>query len=144
MDRRCLMLWALGFVAFMGCGRPPTSAVVRGRVVLGAEPLPGGLIRFYSDAAAGRWSGATIESDGSYVVPDVPLGRCTVTVDTSNLKNIPAPRRLPGVPLPPGVAAESASQSVYRAVAPRYAAVQSSPLTVEVKPGENAHDFQVE
>jgi hypothetical protein len=144
MDRRYLILWALGCVACMGCGAPPTSAVVRGRVEFGTEPLPGGLIRFYSKTTAGRWSGATIEADGRYVVPDVPLGLCTVTVDTSNLKNIPAPRRLPGVPLPPGVVDDAASQPVYRAVAPRFAAAQSSPLAVEVKPGENVHDIQVE
>jgi hypothetical protein len=48
------------------------------------------------------------------------------------------------VPLPPGVVDDAASQPVYRAVAPRFAAAQSSPLAVEVKPGENVHDIQVE
>lgn len=135
----------IGMVAFIGlvagCGRPPTTAVVRGRVSVAGEPLSGGLIRFYARDTPARWSGATIEADGTYAVPDVPLGECVITVDTSNLKGLPRPQR---VATASDAGDASAPQPEYRPIAAQYADVKSSPLAVEVKPGGNVHDFQVD
>lgn len=147
MKPTCLFPCLIGLVFFLGCGRPPVTAVVRGRIMLGEDSLPGGLIRFHRADDMSRWSGGTIEADGGYTVPDAPLGRCAVTIDTSNLKNLPAPRRLPvgpGTPSPPGTPDASAPQAAYRLIAKKYATVESSPLVAEVKPGTNTLDFQVE
>lgn len=141
--RRLLLLMIIGISGCVGCGRPATTAAVRGRVTIKTSPLPGGLIRFHSVESESRWSGATIEGDGTYLVPDVPLGRCVVTIDTSNLKNLPAPRSVPGAPVPPG-GDPSLSPQRYQPVAKHYATVEATPLKVEVKLGENVHDFMVD
>lgn len=137
----------LGLMAHSGCGRPATTAEVRGRVSLDGAPLPGGLIRFFSAETATRWSGGTIEADGSYTVPDVPLGRCAVTIDTSNLKNLPVPRR--AAPMadgssPPGTPDASQPLSAYRAIDVKFSAAATTPLGADVKPGRNVLDFQLE
>lgn len=149
MTRVVVMLVVLGLTVCSGCGPPPTTALVRGRVTIGGDPLPGGLIRFFSSESekAARWSGGAIEADGSYAVPDAPLGRCTVTVDTSNLKNLPAPRpvaKMADGSLPPGTPDPSQPKTAYRPIAAKFSAAATSPLAVEVKQGKNVIDLQVE
>jgi len=150
--QRC---WLLGVAAItaglVGCGAPATKAVVRGTVSIAGKALPGGLIGFHSTTDPTRWSAGRIDGDGSYLVPDAPVGPCKVTVDTAMLRGRrpPPPPSGPTVtgPTPGGLPGGSGLPPVttkFVAIDSRFSDSASTPLTVEVAPGENSFAFTVE
>jgi hypothetical protein len=81
---RSFILVAAAAVA--GCGDKDARAPVSGKVtVAGKGPLAGGSIRFVSAADPNRSSSGQIKSDGTYMVPDAPVGECKVVIDNSHL-----------------------------------------------------------
>ena len=84
-----------------------TTAVVRGKVLQkNGEPLPGGSVTFYAtDNAKAQPQTAQIKFDGTYEMPQAPVGNVKVTV--SNLELMEGGVRPPvglggGVPARPG------------------------------------------
>jgi hypothetical protein len=81
--------------AVAGCGGEKRVAV-SGKVTVGGKPLTGGSIRFVSVADPNRSGGGQIKADGTYEVPDAPVGECKVTIDNSHLD--PAANKTSGLP----------------------------------------------
>lgn len=133
----------------VGCGPPPTSGVVRGRVSIGDRSLPGGMIGFHSTQDAARWSAGQIAVDGTYLVPDAPLGPCTVTIDTTMLKDRPrfsAAAAADG-PTPGGLPGGSgivAQEPEFVPIRQQFGSIDQSPLSATITAGENRCDFSVE
>jgi len=88
----------LAALALAGCGAKGT---VSGQVKFNGRPLPWGQITFLSEAGDKPVLHAPVR-DGSYTVPEVPVGSARVTVTTTPP---PAP-----IKLPPGVKPVQASE----------------------------------
>jgi hypothetical protein len=75
---RVAALALLAAAALAGChsNRPLT---ITGKVTLKGRPLPSGIVRFFY--GTDRQSMATVETDGTFAVTDVPPGPVTVTVE---------------------------------------------------------------
>ena len=130
-----------------------------GRVV--AAWVAGGSIRFHPTAADSKSkpSGGVIGADGSYSVPDAPIGACKVTVDTglakgAATKNEPkgpgadVMKKMQGPPagmpaMGGGNGAGFVSGTKPIAIEAAYASAATTPLTAEVKRGANTHNFEV-
>lgn len=136
-------------VVVLGCGPQPTSGVVRGRVSIGGRPLPGGMIGFHSTQDATRWSAGQIAVDGTYLVPDAPLGPCTVTIDTTMLKGRPRLSNATAAdgPTPgglPGGSGVVAQEPEFVPIRQQFISVAQSPLSAAITAGENRFDFTVD
>lgn len=90
--RRAIVATAL-LACLGGCsgGGGPPSGTVTGKVTIDGQPVTGGSIRFHPTATdtKSKPSGGVIGADGSYSVPDAPVGACKVTVDTGVAKGAP-------------------------------------------------------
>lgn len=148
---RCaVVLLVLTVFVVVGCGPPPSQAVVRGSVVVAGKPLPGGLIGFHLRSDPDRWSAGRIDPDGTYLVPDAPIGPCAVTTDTAMLRGRRQPPPLgpvltgltPGG-LPGGSGLEP-QNIAFVAIDKKFSDKATSPLAAEVTGGENSIDFAVE
>lgn len=143
-----------------GGGGPPSGSVT-GKVTIDGQPLTGGSIRFHpaSAEAKSKASGGVIGPDGSYSVPDAPLGACKVTVDTGLAKGA-APKNEPKGPgadvmkkmqgPPAGMPAMGGGNGAgfgggTKAVPiePAYTSPSTTPLTADVKRGTNTLNFEV-
>jgi len=94
-------LFALGLAvlfALTGCNSDRRAPVSGKITVSGKGPLPGGNIRFVSVADPNRVGGALIKPDGTYEVPDAPLGECKVVVDNTHLDPNANKGTAPGTP----------------------------------------------
>lgn len=75
---------ALGFLAMAvfcssGCGPGiKDRGIVRGKVTIGGKPLNSGTVQFVT--ADNRAASTTIKEDGTYELPDAPVGECKITV----------------------------------------------------------------
>ena len=100
-SRRALLA-SLLLASVGGCsgGGGPPSGGVTGKVTVDGQPVTGGSIRFYPVSAdsKSKASGGVIGPDGSYAVPDAPLGACTVTVDTGATKGAATKNPAPNGP----------------------------------------------
>ena len=102
-----------------------------------------------------------IGADGSYSVPDAPLGACTVTIDTGATKGAATKNAAaagPGADImkkmqgPPagmpamggGNGAGFVSGTKLVPIEAAYASPATTPLKADVKRGANTHDFKVE
>ena len=154
---------ALAIALIAGCngGGAPPSGSVSGKVTIDGKPLTGGSIRFHATSpdAKVKASGGVITADGSYIVPDAPIGPCKVTVDTgvrSGEKSKVAPagpsadvmKKMQGPPagMPamgggagPGFASGEKAMPIEAA----YSSVSTTPLSADVKRGANAANFEV-
>jgi len=86
--RTKLLLVPVGIVCLMalaGCSGDRRVSV-HGKVTLaGKGPLGGGNIQFVSVADPTKVGGGLIKPDGSYMVPDAPVGDCKVVIDNTHL-----------------------------------------------------------
>jgi len=164
LPSRRAVLASLAFAPLGGCsgsGAPP-SGTVTGKVTIDGQPLTGGAIRFHPSSAEGKSkaSGGVIGADGSYSVPDAPLGACTVTIDTgatkgAATKNSPAagpgadimkkmqgpPAGMPAMGGGNGAGFVSGTKPV--PIEAAYASPATTPLKADVKRGANAFNFEV-
>jgi hypothetical protein len=151
----------LAVLPLAGCAdaRPtpaPTTATVSGRVtVAGKGPLTGANIRFVSVADPNKVGSGQVKSDGTYMVPDAPVGECKVVIDNAHLdpSQNPAAAR-PWVPTPRGEKADAEpnvptlgrddwTSQKFVQIDPAYGRPESTPLRVTVEQGEGTKDFDV-
>jgi hypothetical protein len=145
-------LFAVPWLA--GCTPAPTTGQVSGKVsVAGKGPLTGGTIIFVSAADAKRAGTGTIKPDGTYDVPNAPLGECKVTVDNLSLKGTAAMGAPPpsvsgqtgavpkGLEIPTGMGAMG--KGTYIPIDPTFAKPESTSLKASVNKGTNTADFEV-
>ena len=129
--------------ACIGCGPSrPEMAAVHGRVTYQGKPVVEGTIVFYPEK--GRPATGTLAPDGSYRLTTFDandgamLGRHHVTIEarriTAPMMQGEAAGEEVGVYGPP---------KVEWLLPEKYAGRDSSPLTAEVKPGDNTIDFDL-
>jgi len=136
-------------LACVGCG--PRRGSVAGVVLSGktgkAVPL-GHVTLIASDGSA---FAAPIAADGSYALPDVPVGLARLGVTSLN-PNAPAVAARPGPAKPPhgaapaaaGVAVSAAARKGWFPIPARLADPLASGLAVTVAPGATRHDIRVD
>ena len=144
-----------GLLAFAanGCG-PDYKAVanVRGTVKMGKQHLTTGTVMFHNKD--GRTASASILPDGKYVLPDAPIGECTVTVtvpfsplDPSIRAKMQGKFKLKdGSDSPDGgpkipIMGEMPKQIV--PIPDRFSKPETSGLTYKVEKGEHVYDIQL-
>ena len=92
---------------------------IKGKVTYKGRPLPDGVIGFWSEQHTVKTS---IEKDGSYDLPSLPVGEYRITVSTKHLKGKPG----------------------YVALPEKYGSQKTSGLKVQVKPGQNIYDVKLD
>ena len=126
-------LVALGLVA--GCGggeKGPNSGAkneVSGKVTLGVKPVAGQVVFVFS---GGKEVSAPITGDGTYTLPDAPLGTARVYI------------RAMGGPVGPKGGPEMPKEGPGGSGAappPKYQSAATSGLTFEVKAGKQTYDI---
>jgi hypothetical protein len=129
-----------------GCGGPsrPETAPTSGRVTYKGQPVAGGRIVFFPEpSGAGRQAIGTIGPDGRYSLTTfrdgdgAVLGRHRVTIKATRVTGPPSPE-------------EAADQmrrgvdlGVEWLVPKKYSRPETSPLTADVKRGDNTIDFDL-
>lgn len=147
--RKKALFILLGSAAMMvcGCGRSlPETAIVRGQVTVGTNPLTEGMITFFPEK--GRAATSRIEPDGTFRLTTFKpgdgaiLGQHRVTIDAVKLSGAvgPVPTSFEEELVMGGI--PSGGQVVWL-VPQEYATLQTTKLTAEVKPGENEIDFDL-
>ena len=129
-------------VAAIGCGAKssgPVTYPVTGKVTLAGSPVEDAAVRFVPDSPDLGISGATAQtqSDGSFnVMIEFDMGR-------SSKEGLPAgDYRVSIIKVEHPAGAPSLSKPPQNTLPPKYAAVESTPLTATVRPeGENHFEF---
>lgn len=146
-----LLVLAGILLVLAGCG-PKGRAVVKGQVMFFDKKLTAGTVAFHS--ADGRIGSGNIDFTGNYMVPDAPIGPCTVTVRVPTVTQKPTgaqaqgfgkpPKGLPPMRSPSGEDAgpqEADSTMIDPSkivqIPGKYAKPESSGLTYTVERGEN-------
>ncbi len=96
INKLLLATGLFSLLAITGCGGDRRSPVKGTVNVAGKGPLTGGNIRFVLVSDQTKMSGGIIKPDGTYEVPDAPVGECLVVIDNSHLD----PNSLKGISLP--------------------------------------------
>jgi hypothetical protein len=118
-------------VVLSGCSR---TASVSGTVTLEDVPLKGGGTITFQPVKGGAGASGTIADDGTYTIPNAPIGECSVTVGSGGAKyNLGTQKgqRRPVIP-----------RSLNN-VPKKFADPSTSGLKVTVKGGEQAIDIQL-
>ena len=159
-------LWATGLVTCCalllttgtGCGPDYKSrGVVKGKVTTGKKNLTTGTVMFYGKN--GITASATIGEDGSYEMPDAPLGECKVTVTVMAMPQDPSVRarmkgggpKMPQGPKDPNSteASEPALPSGAKfpsTIVPidiKYSSPDTSGLSFTVQKGDNTYNIEL-
>ena len=138
--RRSLALWPLAILVASGCG--PALGTVTGTVRIGETPLRAGAIRFLGPD--GRLVTGSVD-DGSFHLAGVSPGTNRVSV-----VSLPVLEGFtwinPEEPRDPATLPSSAPQPVLRSqeIPARFAEVESSPLSYEIRPGSQALEVRLE
>jgi len=141
-----LLLFLIALSA--GCGpNYKARGAVKGKVSFAGKSLTAGTVMFYGQQGNMTGSGA-ITPDGSYFVPDAPLGEVKITVSVppvpfGGLKHL---KGAPTGPVMPGSTAPADLGKIPSQVIPipeKYAKVETTPLTFSVKRGEQTHDIDL-
>jgi hypothetical protein len=105
---------------WMGCDSGPELrpgwAVVSGTVTFKGQPLPGGSVILCTDEQPAVMRGGAIREDGTFKL-DAPIGPAKIAIHTIDMKTVKPER--------------------YVEIPKKYATIEQSGLTYEVKPGEN-------
>jgi hypothetical protein len=132
----------------LGCGKPVGK--VSGKVTKGGTPLPGGTITYVSADGKVKLSGEIKPEDGTYSIPNVPVGDGKFGIDNSSLRgtsmpgtSLPDPQKMAGTHLPDDLP-KPAAQGKYVPIDPKYKDPNTSGLSWTVKRGNNNDvDFEV-
>lgn len=116
-----------------GCGGPRT-APVSGQVIQDGVPVGFGTIGFLSEED-GRATSGMLRPDGTYRVPDAPVGPVIITVQTYPL---PPQVQPPDAPAP---AVVPPTQPRYVPIAEHYADASTSDLRYKVEPRPQTHNI---
>jgi hypothetical protein len=85
-------------VILSGCSR---TASVSGTVTLNDAPLKGGGVITFQPVNGGVGTSGTIADDGTYTIPNAPVGECSVTLGSGSVKqyfNTPKDKPKIGIP----------------------------------------------
>ncbi len=133
--RVALQVLAAGaMLALAGCGE--RRGDIEGKVTLDGKTVPGGVVTVYpsKDAnpeLAGQPLTTAIQQDGTFVVPNVPVGPAQITV-TESLRMSPiSGGKAPG------------ADARHMPLPPRYADKAKSGLSIDVKSGKQPLDLQL-
>ncbi len=110
--------------------KPAAAGSLRGMVTRLGKPLPGGTIAFHGEK--GGQFVTSLGPDGTFAVKEMPAGKYQVTIETESIK----PRPEDKTPPKDGVR--------YIPIPKVYAAPKTSPLMVEVRPGQNTFDISLQ
>jgi hypothetical protein len=148
---RILCLLSL-VIAMVGCGPSgPATTTVSGKVTVGGEPLPGGSIQFVSTKDSNLIGGGQIKGDGTYEVPDAPVGECKVVIDNSHLRTsgrtsnkmgekmntAPAGLDIPG-------SMGAGTDTSYKQIDAAYASAETTTLSATVAKDKATHNFDLQ
>lgn len=138
-----VLLAALGL---SGCG---STATVSGKVFYKGAPLKGGNVTFVSTEGKSSLS-TQINEDGSYTIPNVPVGTVTICVETESLNpagkmRTPKYRPPPGQQAPEGLDAGNTTDTAkrYMRIPPEYADPAKSGLTHTVSGPTQTRDIEL-
>lgn len=113
------VVWCL-LLLFSGCGPPKqvlnNTAYLSGTITFDGKPLPAGTIVLHS-AERSMATPILIRAGGAFSTDRAPIGKNLVTVDTRSIKFGNPPSYVP--------------------IPDKYSEVETSKLTVDVKPGSN-------
>jgi len=152
--RSCLVLCA-GVLAFsLGCGNRSTGTLT-GKVTLNGESLEAGQVTAHN--AAGDRVGTAMISDGTYTLPDLPLGTVTLLVQTYRPGGDPVVEGLPKAPPgSPPLSPETRKKMIeglpektrqqiekLKPVPPKYGSTETSDLKAVVKAGRTTFDVEM-
>jgi hypothetical protein len=150
-------LGALGLVTLVlplvlaGCGS--SKATVTGKISYKGEPLGNGRIMFINQKDPTKAGAGSIQPDGTYTVPDAPVGPATITVETiptaaaagggsvgaksGELAKPPAGMNMPM----PGAGGGGGGK--YVKIPDKYKTKEQSGQTYDVKAGKQEHDIDL-
>jgi len=140
----------LACVAIAGCGpNRPSVAPVKGKVTYAGRPVAQGTVMFYPES--GRAATGRIGPDGTYSLTTFDtandgalIGKHRVTIDAVEItagQGQPKSFKEEIQMAHKGVAVNAAAPK--RLVPEKYARRETSPLTAEVKSGENVLNFDI-
>lgn len=146
-----LILSSFSLLCLSGCGGKKV-ATVSGKVTFNGKSLTAGNIAFVGKTGIGH---GTIKQDGSYVVPNVPVGEVTITIETPPPRRggmagmMDAPKAPSGVPAMPKEMIPADYQEKQSSVpvvpAPeKYSKVETSPLKYTVKSGKQEYKIDLQ
>lgn len=121
-----------------------------GKVTIDGQPLKGGNVTVLSENGKHSVQGF-INGEGTYSVPEPPLGKVTIVVQTAHLRGSVVPK---GDPSAKGAGKGEGSRGMtlpdpkdiglgYTDIPERYESGATSGLTVEVKPGDQTHNIEL-
>jgi hypothetical protein len=139
-----------------GCGGGDgqlTGARVKGHVKYKGKVLTGGEIQFVDPKDANKSQSGRINGDGTFDVPNVPVGEVVVLIDTEMAKY-----DVSSFTPPKGAGGGGANENPYLKDAPKpttppmkhmvidkkYAKADTSPLKMSVQKGTNDKDFELD
>jgi hypothetical protein len=111
-----------------GCGR--TTGELTGRVIFQDKHLQQGTVLVAS--SSGSVHSGVIQSDGTYMIPGIPVGPARIAV------NCPDPREVKVIPRKKEEKMPAADLSKWIAIPEKFADPEKSGLSIEIKPGTNA------
>jgi|SRR6516165_7032671 hypothetical protein len=112
------------------------TGTISGNVTYQGKPLPAGIITFHT--ADGKALAGAIQSDGTYSVAKVPVGRVRVAVTTEVPKPKPRPE---DKPKPPG---EKDAPAKVIPIPAKYADPNTSGIVVTVVEGKQTVDIKLD
>jgi hypothetical protein len=156
LRRRLLMAgWViLTLLGPAGCGWKEPQATVEGKVTVDGAPANSGIVAFTSVDGKGRIASmaGAIQSDGTYRIPNAPLGAVKVSVAPLTLTQTRGARRKEKVIKRMEMKQKGQTDLPQAAPAPdapvvpipkKYADADSSGLTTTLNPGTNTYDIEL-
>jgi hypothetical protein len=148
------LLLGLALAATPGCGTGPgPRAEVKGKVLFNNQIVPIGTVGFFGPN--NRAASANIQSDGTYVIPDAPVGEVTITVTTPKVPegrlDMKGPPPGVGEMKPPGEPGENPGakgpaapdMSKFIPVPQKYQDKSTSTLKYTVTNGSQEYDIKI-
>jgi hypothetical protein len=127
--RASVWVFAAGVVfSLTGCN---SQGVVNGKVTIDGAPLPGGLVAIHD--AEGQIRTTKVNPDGTYSVSNVAPGKAVATVQTMEV--------FYDMFTDPAKAPKNSPFGQYRPIPQKYAARETSGLSLEVKTGKQEYDI---
>jgi hypothetical protein len=87
------------------------------------------------EGEGGRVASSNIQTDGSYSIPDAPIGKAKITVQTFP--------RSPHVVPPEKIDSTPVEIHKYSRIPDHYAELESSASSYDVKPDKQTHDIEL-
>lgn len=151
-----IVVMALVMVGVFGCA--PATGSISGTVTYQGKPLPHGRVTFV--CADGTVVSGKIASDGSYTIPQAPVGRAKVAVrcleeamptlvlaDPSELpgaKGTGSSTNVPRTPMMVPSALKPKSKPTVFRIPDHYQEAEKSGLTYEIQQGNQTHNIKLE